>query len=287
MDRLYTPAVLVALLCAAPVGAQQWITGSTGSSGERLRLQPGERTSLRQVIGDREVTAGPLTLDGRTGTVRVDVRRVAVELRANSGSVEVDLFFAGVGSRYDGFDNVTWIRVGLSDDVALRLDMAGKRAAGLITTGSVYEDGPPHTPWRLVLEGGREERVIASGLGGAEESTGLGAFALTRSTYHMRSDLEAVCVGEFGGGFRVADWNDVVEAYRQGAPPDEILRSGTGMVTRNGNGFFSQTRHYFVSRHDHQKPPNYLAHATIDRHLFDLGSWYSERRVLCYREHVW
>ena len=110
------------------------------------------------------------------------------------------------------------------------------------------------------------------------------SFKVTPTKYSIYDDLDGVCKNTFGQNYRLADWNDIVTHYNNGAPPDDILAEGHVFVSRNGDEFWSGDRHYIGSRNNHSPHPGYLSHANIDNHLFDLGSWYSDYCVLCYNE---
>ena len=113
-------------------------------------------------------------------------------------------------------------------------------------------------------------------------------------------DHNIECSTQLGSTARLADWNDIVSFYNNGGSLDDFktqLRiadwgsglvgnelSGSYRISRNGNEIWSGNRHYLVSRHDHSKPGNYLAHANIDNHNLSLGSWYGNGGyALCYQ----
>ncbi len=124
-----------------------------------------------------------------------------------------------------------------------------------------------------------EEEVISS------------RFALTANTYADSSDWDAAVQSEFGSDYRVADWNDLV-AYHNDGGDLLALYDGLGMtnyghsasVTRSGDPSYSSTRYYFASRHEHNKPGSYLAHANIDNYLLSLGSWNGTRKILAIKK---
>lgn len=112
-------------------------------------------------------------------------------------------------------------------------------------------------------------------------------FVLTQGKYLDSSDWNAAVESEFGADYRVADWNDLVSYYSAGG--DLIgLYDGLGLtnyqdsasVTRSGDPSYTSTRYYYASRHEHNKPGNYLAHANIDSYLLSLGSWSGTRNIL-------
>ena len=116
----------------------------------------------------------------------------------------------------------------------------------------------------------------------ASNSNGIiyGDFAITELTYDDASDWEQIVDDIFGSGYRVVDWNDLVAFHNDGGDLLDLY-DGLGMtehgnsayVTRDGDHNYSSTRYYFASRHEHNKPGNYLAHENIDNYLISLGSW--------------
>jgi hypothetical protein len=97
---------------------------------------------------------------------------------------------------------------------------------------------------------------------------------------------------EFGSNYTIADWNDIKALEGQVDFEDWsnfIGISGANkslMVTKNGQHFYNSSRHYFISRHDHNTPSGYLVHDHIDNHFIDLGSWYDiSMRVLCKKKY--
>ena len=114
-------------------------------------------------------------------------------------------------------------------------------------------------------------------------------------------DHDRECRTQLGGGYRLADWNDLQSYRASGGSVDQLI-SGLNWireqdwdtteggvrgprVSRDGAERLGGTRrHYFVSRHDHEVPSYYLAHDGIDNHHLSLGSWYGEGgEALCYR----
>ena len=112
-------------------------------------------------------------------------------------------------------------------------------------------------------------------------------------------DHDAECRAQLGSGFRLADWNDIVRYYEGGGSlaaftaelkmvpageqpgPGEL---GNGYrISRDGNPIRSGRRHYFVARHDHNRPSHFAAHANLDNHHVSLGSWHGTGGyALCY-----
>ena len=143
---------------------------------------------------------------------------------------------------------------------------------------------------RLCTVNIRSNRTVTASYSAASPTTPSG-FVRTESSYAYNADPQSACRSEFGSEFRVADWNDVRSYYESGSSMQQFFVD-TGLtpsdrsagVTRNGSQFFSSNRAYFISRHDGQLPANYLAHDQIGGHLISLGSWNSDRKVLCVRD---
>ena len=83
--------------------------------------------------------------------------------------------------------------------------------------------------------------------------------------------------------YRLLDWNEITSGPEFIAATSMQLGEGL-LVQWNGQRFYDQTRHYFMARHDHNPPGNFMIHAEIDNSLLDLGSWYGiNMRVACYK----
>ena len=120
-----------------------------------------------------------------------------------------------------------------------------------------------------------------------------GNFKVTSGTYSEADNNNAACQTEFGDTYRLADWNDVVDYYNASKSMNDFFVN-LGMpslgedgarnlhVARDGSEIYSGIRHYFITRHDHNKPGYYLSHANIDNHLIDLGSWQGTMPALCF-----
>ncbi len=116
-------------------------------------------------------------------------------------------------------------------------------------------------------------------------------FGITDSIFAYDSDWDAICDSIFGLNYRVADWNDLKGYYNNGG--DLLyLFDGLGLteyrdgasVKRDGNQFYSGSRSYFASRHEHKLPSGWLAHDNIDNYLISLGSWYHKRKIMVHKK---
>lgn len=135
-------------------------------------------------------------------------------------------------------------------------------------------------------------------------------------------DLDEECKAQLGAGIRLADWNDIVQYYETGGSLEEFISSlkmsqrddmnlsfddinintivlydidekrvlpyapGGYRISYNGNPLWVDSgRHFFVSRHDHIKPPGFLEHNNLNDFQLTLGSWYGQGGyALCYGE---
>ncbi|MBN1291868.1 MAG: hypothetical protein JXB48_08510 [Candidatus Latescibacteria bacterium] len=114
-------------------------------------------------------------------------------------------------------------------------------------------------------------------------------YRITQNAYLETDNLNQKITDEYGTGYRLADWNDLLADSLEVHEICETLGIENGqefLVTCNDIPFWNNTnRHYFISRHDHVKPSGYLSHGNIDNHYLDLGSWYNiTMRALCVRK---
>lgn len=116
-----------------------------------------------------------------------------------------------------------------------------------------------------------------------------GPFARTIENYSESSDWDTIVKEVIGDGYRVADWNDLVNYFNAGENMSVMMdelgvenQQNIGLLTRNGNPVFSGDRYYFATRHNGNPPGNYLVHADIDNNLISLGSWWGTFPILAY-----
>ncbi len=117
----------------------------------------------------------------------------------------------------------------------------------------------------------REDIVIGRNLNVSD-------FRITSGKYNEKEDLDQIIRSEFGDNFRLADWNEIllfnnkIEEWADGLG---ILEGeGNSLLISNDGYRFWLGRHYYISRFNHAKPENYLAHDTIDNDFVCLGSWF-------------
>lgn len=122
-----------------------------------------------------------------------------------------------------------------------------------------------------------------------------GSFSITNTIVDKDADMNSVCKAEFGASYQLADWaNNIKPSYTNGLEIDKIIphpENGGEInvwVSNSGDTFWNGTRHYLATRFptDHVLPTaySYLAHDNMDNYLLALGSWYTNRRILCYSE---
>ena len=128
------------------------------------------------------------------------------------------------------------------------------------------------------------------------------AFHVIAHNLNERQNHDAECKAELGQDVRLADWNDIVAYYKDGGSladfvaglrmsverqkkqPGEITSFGY-RVTDDGQPRWSGRRHYFFTRHEHNKRLDFLAHAHLDNYYLSLGSWYGTGgHALCFGE---
>ena len=130
-------------------------------------------------------------------------------------------------------------------------------------------------------------------------------FKLTNNSYSMDKNLSEMCQKEFGEGWKIADWNNLKDFMNNGGKLEDLLDylkmkyypdklgGDSAAVSVNGNEFYSGSRHYYISRHDHATSflcqyggwPSggcYLEHDQLENHLISLGSWSGNKKVLCF-----
>ena len=102
-------------------------------------------------------------------------------------------------------------------------------------------------------------------------------FKITSGKHNEKEDLDKVIQIEFGDDYRLADWNDILAFSRN----IEEWADSLGLVEGEENSWLISNdgyriwlgRQYYISRFNHNKPRNHLAHASINEDLVCLGSW--------------
>jgi murein DD-endopeptidase MepM/ murein hydrolase activator NlpD len=114
-------------------------------------------------------------------------------------------------------------------------------------------------------------------------------FKITSGKYHEREDLDQMIKKEFGDHYRLADWNDIlgfsnnIEEWADSVGLAEGSENAL-MISNDGYRIWLR-RQFYISRFNHQKPKDFLAHDAIDNDLVCLGSWFGlNYHVLAVRE---
>ena len=110
-------------------------------------------------------------------------------------------------------------------------------------------------------------------------------FKITSGRYTEKEDLDQMIRKEFGEDYRLADWNDIL-TFRENIEEwaDSIGLAVGGdmdalMISNDGYRIWHK-RQFSVSRFNHNKPGNYLAHDAIDDNLVCLGSWFGQNKYV-------
>ncbi|WP_340106298.1 InlB B-repeat-containing protein [Rhodohalobacter sp. 8-1] len=157
------------------------------------------------------------------------------------------------------------------------------------------EDGVEVSSENPIIFAISEDRELTAHFDPKEGLVEYGNFAVSAGIVHSDSDWDAAVDSIFGTGYRVADWNDLVNYHSSGKDIlglfDNLGLTDYGnsvSVYRSGEKIYSQsstlTRYYFATRHENDKPGNYLAHENIDNYTISLGSWEGDRFLLAYKE---
>ena len=120
-------------------------------------------------------------------------------------------------------------------------------------------------------------------------------FGITAQTHPEGADMDAACRAEFGEDSSIADWVDILRYYKKENSLDRFFTNlkltpyGTkswrelgAFISYRGIDFYKNSRrHFFITRHDGNKPGHYLPHDTINDRELDVGSWTGSGHVLC------
>jgi len=115
-------------------------------------------------------------------------------------------------------------------------------------------------------------------------------FAVTQSLHDYKTDWKQIVRDEFGDDYTVADWKDLVRFHEKGGDLLELfdnlgLAKGVDVtIYYKGVRNYSAERGYYATRHEHDKPSDYLAHDNIDNYLISLGSWSGSRKIMAIKK---
>jgi len=116
-----------------------------------------------------------------------------------------------------------------------------------------------------------------------------GDFRITSGKHNEKEDLDQIIRIEFGDNYRMADWNEILTFSTN----IEEWADSLGLVEGEENALLISNdgyriwlgRQYYISRFNHNKSGNFLAHDTIDDDLVCLGSWFGlNKHVLAVRK---
>ena len=106
-------------------------------------------------------------------------------------------------------------------------------------------------------------------------------FKITSQKYLNTVDLDQAIQNEFGNNYRLADWNDISQYCKANSATQFVTllswptgESNSLLVTQDDLHYWGNTtRHFYITRFDHNPTTGYMSHANIENHLIDLGSW--------------
>ena len=107
-------------------------------------------------------------------------------------------------------------------------------------------------------------------------------FKITSVKYNEKEDLDQMIIKEFGDDYRLADWNDILtfsENIDEWADSLGLVEGEENSLLISNDGYrIWLGRQYYISRFNHNKSREFLAHDTIDDDLVCLGSWFGLNR---------
>jgi hypothetical protein len=107
-------------------------------------------------------------------------------------------------------------------------------------------------------------------------------FKITSVMYNENEDLDQMIRKEFGDHYRLADWHDILTFRKNIEEWADSLGFAEGeenalLISNDGYRIWLG-RQYCISRFNHNKPRNFLAHDAIHDDYVCLGSWYGLNR---------
>ncbi len=114
-------------------------------------------------------------------------------------------------------------------------------------------------------------------------------FKITSEKYNEKEDLDQMIRKEFGDKYRLADWNEILKLstnIEEWADSIGLLEGEENSLLISNDGYkIWLGRQYYISRFNHNKQKNYLAHDSIEDDLVCLGSWFGlKKHVLAVRK---
>ena len=114
-------------------------------------------------------------------------------------------------------------------------------------------------------------------------------FKISSGKYNEKEDLDQIIRKEFGDHYRLADWNDILTFSSNIEEWADSLGLAEGeenslLISNDGYRIWL-SRQYYISRFNHNKPENFLAHDAIYDNFVCLGSWFGlNRHILAVKE---
>ena len=125
-------------------------------------------------------------------------------------------------------------------------------------------------------------------------------FTVVQTSIGNGGNFDGACKSELGNHWRLTDFSDIVEFHDDGGSIPDLVDSLRWNLDYGEPEFPSgewylvvsyeseltwNDRQYFVQRHDHHPPRNFLVHANVDNYHISGGSWYGDGwPALCYSE---
>lgn len=255
------------------------LTVANGVASGTIKVPPGLARTITVTAFDDQ---GNVTHDG---SVTIDVKPgqnppVQIHLVPRSGQVPVTVTFGSYGVV------VTPASATIAVGQQLQLTVAVTDAYGQAVSNPAVAWATSQPTVAAVSAGGLVSGQAAGtvtieatceGVPG-HSTVAVMAFRLTSGLHSETEDLGAAVVAEFGSGYRLADWVDVVAAAAGHAAawadsiglPDQ----GAALVSSGGQRFYSGWRQFYIQRFNNRTPPSgFLVFDQIDGGVIVLGSW--------------
>jgi murein DD-endopeptidase MepM/ murein hydrolase activator NlpD len=102
-------------------------------------------------------------------------------------------------------------------------------------------------------------------------------FKITSGKYNEKENLDQRIRKEFGAHYRLADWKDILPLNKNIEEWADSIGLGEGgenslLISNDGYRIWL-SRQYYISRFNHKKPRDYMAHGSINDDFICLGSW--------------
>ena len=114
-------------------------------------------------------------------------------------------------------------------------------------------------------------------------------FKITSGKHNEKEDLDQMIRKEFGDDYRLADWNDILKFNKNIEEWADSIGLAEGeenslLISNDGYRIWL-SRQYYISRFNHKKTRDYLAHGSINDDFVCLGSWLGlNKHVLAVRK---